>query len=202
MENKKKLGTGAIIGIIVLALLSIVALVCSILGSIQHFGYFVISPDLIAKVIMLIAIIYYALAGYKRPHGNLLRAIFILMSLTCLNGVIDTAQDMTSFEGNDLNLLLWNIGLDGFCVLLVAYIGGRLDKIKKNIIPLILITAAQAVKSFLCISIFNTFSADGGVSILVHLMYCFSTCILWLDIAFAYILRYKEHKEAGLEDKE
>ena len=202
METKKKLGTGASVGIVVLALLSVAALVCSIIGSIQHFGYLVVSPDLIAKVIMLIAIIYYALAGYKRPHGNLLRVIFLLLSLTYLNGVIDSAQDMTSFEGNDLNLLLYIIGLNGICVLLIAYVGGRLDKIKKNYFPLILITAAQVVKSLLCIPVFDTFSAYSGLSILVHLMYNFSTCILWLDIAFAYVLRYKAHTEAGLIDKE
>ena len=201
METKKKLSTGAVVGIVVLALLSVAALVCSIIGSIQFYGYMKITPGFVSRVIMLVATVYYALAGYKRPHGNLLRVIFLLLSLTYLNGVIDSAQDMTSFEGNDLNLLLYIIGLNGICVLLIAYVGGRLDKIKKNIIPLILITVAQVVKALLCIPVFDTFSAYSGLSILVHLMYNFSTCILWLDIAFAYILRYKEHKEAGLADK-
>ena len=195
MENKKKLGTGAIVGIIVLAVLSVAALVCSIIGPIKHYGYVDITPGFVAWVIMFAAIIYYTFAGYKRPHGNLLRAIYILMSLTCLNGVIDSAKYMNLFEGNELNMQLLIVGLDGICVLLIAYVGGRLDKIKKNYLPLILITAAQVVKSVLFISLY------GAWSDLVRFVWNFSTCILWLDIAFAYILRYREHKEAGLTDK-
>ncbi len=195
MEAKKKFSTGAIIGIIVLAALSVAALVCIIIGTIQYCEVFVVSPGFVAWVIMLASITYYTLAGYKRPHGNLLRAIFILMSLTCLNGVIDSAQMMPYFEGSDLSMQLLIIGLDGISVLLIAYVGGRLDKIKKNIIPLILITAAQFTKSVLFISLYVAWSN------LAYIVWDFSTCILWLDIAVAYILRYKEHKEAGLTDK-
>ncbi len=202
MENKKKLGMGTIIEIVVLAVLSVAALMCTIIGSIEHFGYLNITPGLITWVIMLIAIIYYALAGYKRPHGNLLRAIFILLSLTCLNCVIDSAICIPNFAGNAMNLQLMIIGLDGICVLLIAYIGGRLDKIKKNIIPMILITVAQIVKPVLFVSLYaDLLSACHGLIILVNVLWNFSICILWLDIAFAYILRYKEHKEAGLADK-
>ncbi len=196
MENKKKFSTGAIIGIIVLAVLNVAALVCSIIGSVQYFGYFDVTPGFVAWVIMFIAIVYYALAGYKRPHGNLLRAVFILMSLTCLNGVIDSAKYMALFEGSELDVQLLIVGLDGICVLLIAYIGGRLDKIKKNTIPLILITAAQLVKSVLFIPLYDAWTN------LVYLVWGFSTFILWIGIAFAYILRYKEHKEAGLADKD
>ena len=204
MENKKKLGTGAIIGIVVLAVLSVAALVCSIIGSIEHFGRLNTTEGFVTWVlmIMLAAIIYYALAGYKRPHGNRLRAIFILLSLTCLNCVIGSAIAIPNFTGNDMNLQLMIIGLDGICVLLIAYIGGRLDKIKKNIIPMILITAAQIVKPVLFVSLYaDLLSACHGLMILVNVMWNFSICVLWLDIAFAYILRYREHKEAGLTDK-
>ena len=200
MENKKKLGTGAVVGIVILAVLSVAALVCSIIGSIQYFGYFDVTPGFVAWVIMFAAIIYYAFAGYKRPHGNLLRAIYILMSLTCLNGVIDSAKYMNLFEGNELNMQLLIVGLDGICVLLIAYMSGRLDKIRKNTIPMILITAAQIVKSVIFIPLYDPFSEYGAAG-LVHIVWNFSTCILWLDIAFAYILRYREHKEAGLTDK-
>ena len=195
MENKKKLGTGAIVGIVVLALLSVAALACSVIGPIQRLDYLKITPGLIAKMVMLIAIIYYASVGYKRPHGNLLRVIFLLLSLTCLNGVVDSATCMPLFEGNDSSLQLLIIGFDGISVLLIAYVGGRLDKIKKNTFPLILITAAQIAKSVLFVSLHNAWQEP------VHIVWNFSTCILWLDIAFAYILRYKEHKEAGLADK-
>lgn len=202
MESKKKISTGAIVGIIVLAVLSVVALVCSIIGSKHYFGYLKLTPGFVAWVIMLVAIIYYAIAGYKRPHGNLLRVIFFLISITCLNGVIDSAKCVPLFEGNALNLELFIIGLDGISALMIAYIGGRLDKIKKNIIPLILITAAKLAKSVLFISLFiPLYSAWGWGTNLADYVWCFSTFVLWLDVAFAYILRYKEHKEAGLTDK-
>ena len=102
---------------------------------------------------------------------------------------------MSEFSGEYLNRQLLIMGLDGICVLLIAYVGGRLDKIRKNYLPLILITAAQLVKSVLFISLY------GAWSDIVRFVWNFSTCILWLDIAFAYILRYREHKEAGLADK-
>ena len=82
----------------------------------------------------------------------------------------------------------------GIAALLTAYTGGSLDKIKKNYTLLIIVTLALLVKSilyFLALPV-KSFSI---------LLWNFSTFVLWLDIAFAYILRYKEHKEAGLADK-
>ncbi len=201
MENKKKLGMGVIIEIIVLALLSIIGLTCIISGIKQYFGVFAVSPSFIAWVITLASIIYYALAGYKLPHGNLLRFIFLLLSLTCLNGVIDTAQLIPYHEVSDLNNLLLIIGFDGISVLLIAYVGGRLDKIKKNYLPIVLITIAQLGESIVSVFVYDSFTAFSGWSCFVQVVWSFTNCIIWFDIAFAYILRYKEHKEAGLTDK-
>lgn len=199
--ERRKLTTNKIIGIVVLAFLSILGLACIIIGTIQYVGFFVLSPGFIAWMIMFTAIVFYTFVGYKYPHGNLLRCIFLLLSLTCLNGILDSAQMMPYLEGNDINNLLFIIGLDGISVLLIAYVGGRLDKIKKNYFPLTLITVAQLVKSILFIVVYNSFTAFSGWSCFVQIVWNFSTCILWLDIMFAYILRYREHKEAGLEDK-
>ena len=193
--EKRKFTTSELIGIIVLAILSVAGIVCSIIGSIQRMGFLYITPGFVAKVIMFIAVAYYALIGFRKPHGNLLRAVFILMSLTCLNGVIDSSSCMRLYKGDEAKLQTVIIGLDGISILLIAYVGGRLDKIKKNIIPLVLITLAQLVKSILFITLHGSWLEP------MYIIWNFSTCILWFDIAFAYILRYKEHKEAGLLDK-
>ena len=73
MENKKKLSTGAIIGIVVLALLSVLGLVSEFIGTIQNYSTAALFLELIPFCVVFISVVYYTVIGYKKPHGNLLR---------------------------------------------------------------------------------------------------------------------------------
>lgn len=193
MESKKRFSL-----IIIAILLALAGIVCEILGSIQWMkwlGYSYVSPELIAYIIVCIATIYYVSVGYKKPHGNLLRLTFLLLALLCINGIIDIARSLYTVKDFHVTTQLIMIGLYGVSVLLISYVAGRLDKIKKNTVPLVIITAAQIAIPILCIFIYNNWSN------IVFIVYNFSTFLLWIDLMIAYIIRYIEHKEAGLVDK-
>ena len=187
MENKKKLGTGAIIGIIALAVLSVAELIVNIVCSIKLYDVTSILFELIPYIFLFVAITYYAIIGYKKPHGDLLRAVFLVFSFSCLGSIV---SQVTYAKASGLAPFVILLGVTA---LLTAYVGGRLDKIKKNYVPLVIVTIALPIKAILhC----RVYPVD-----LLFAAWNFSTFVLWLDIALAYILRYKEHKEAGLADK-
>ena len=104
-------------------------------------------------------------------------------------------MELSSAKDFYVSTQLFIIGLYGISVLLIAYVAGRFDKIKKNYLPLIIITAAQIAISVLFIFIYDNWDN------LVFIIWDSSTCLLWIDLMIAYILRYKEHNEAGLADK-
>ena len=189
MENKKKLGTGAIIGIIALAALSVAELTVNIVLTTKYYPVSSILFELIPYIFLFIAITYYAIIGYKKAHGDLLRVVFLVFSFSCLGTIVS----QVSYE--KLSGTVSFVILMGIAALLTAYMGGRLDKIKKNYTLLIIISLALLIKSILDYLAYPV----RNISLF---LWAFSTFILWFDIAFAYILRYKEHKEAGLADKE
>ena len=188
MENKKKLSTGALIGIVILAVLSVAGIIIDYVYTIRVYPVLSVLFELVPYTFLFIAIVYYAAAGYKKPHGDLLRAVFLLFSFSCFASVVSEV----AYEGS-VGTVSYVI-LMGIAALLTAYTGGRLYKIKKNYALLIIITLALLVKSIL------EFLTSPTGSFLI-LLWVSSTFVLWLDIAFAYLLRYKEHKEAGLADK-
>lgn len=197
MENKKKLGTGAIIGIVVLAVLSLLGLFAELFETITYSpqpSYIII--ELIPAVIIYIAAAYYAVCGYKKPHGDLLRYIFLLFALRCAASVVATLIGDISVVTIDVGTTLI-IGLRVLCIILVSYMSGRLDKIKKNVPLLIVSTVLLLAVSIVFLVHYLIEDYSGWICV----VWDFSTLILWLDLMFAYILRYKEHKEAGLTDK-
>ena len=188
MEKKRNLGTGAIVGIIVLAALSVAELIINYVYSIRVYPIAAMLFELVPYTFMFIAIAYYAAAGYKKPHGDLLRAVFLVFSFSCFGTIVS----QVAYEGS-VGTVSYVIFM-GIAALLTAYTGGRLDKIKKNYTLLIIISLALLIKSILDYLAYPV----RNISLF---LWAFSTFILWFDIAFAYILRYKEHKEAGLADK-
>ena len=198
--KKKKLGTGAIIGIVILVILSVASAFANIYSGLFTNPKF-ITPGAIAEIvtflILLIGVIYYAIRNYKVPHGNLLRWLFFLFSLNCL-GIM--AEEIVG--GYRFGLMEKNMGEVMLLVMLLAvsailatFISGRLDHLRGNIACIIVITIAQLVKSII---LQTQFGPNYDVLLI---MSNFSTFILWIDMAFAYIIRYKPHKEAGLTDK-
>ena len=177
------------------ALLVLLGVTCEILGNIQWMGRFTPTPEMVTYVLLSVAALYYVSVGYKKPHGNLLRYTFLLLSVACINGLIDTAVDLTLTPDFHVNAQLVILGLDGLSAVLIAYVAGRLDKVKKNCPALLLITAMQIAIAVLFVSIYENWGN------FVFLIWDFSTCFLWIDLMVAYLIRYREHKEAGLTDK-
>lgn len=196
MEKKKKLGTGALAGIVALAVLSVLGLVSEFIGTIQNYSTAELVLELIPFCIVFLSVAYYTVAGYKKPHGNLLRNMFLLYSFFCAGEMI--AMVFYANEHGYLNASfprsISMLILVALCAVLTAFVAGRLDKIKKNSFLLALITAALIAVSLL----------DLGKPPFPHPVYVlwsFVPVFVWLDLIVAYVLRYREHKEAGLADK-
>ena len=188
MEKKSN---GKTIALIVLGLLTAFGLVVEIINGIKYSAgsssgaYF----NLVTYCATSLLLMYYAVTGYKKPHGNLLKYLFLLFTLCCLGSIlsIDVEQSMYDIAYNYIR---------GIVVVMTAYVSGRLDRFKQNVILMSIIGVLMLASSIT--QILADAELGGGF---LGLFWCFTFFLLWVDLMFAYILRYKEHKEAGLADK-
>jgi len=170
-----KLGTKYKVGSILVAILSI-------LGFIVCIVRFTKGPiiSMITYIVMYIFIFIYAFWGYKKPHGNMLRNLFFVYAVSIAIGLISTVQ---------YGVALYGV-LDGICIALIAYVSGRLHKIKENRIIMI------CVFIILCGGYIHALTSMTleplGILVLI------SPVIMWIDLCTAYFLRFKQHKFAGL----
>ena len=83
-------------------------------------------------------------------------------------------------------------------IMLAVYMAGRLDRYTQNIIISAAILVCAGIVAYYLIDMI----ADFGMPLtFVNLCACVGGVTCWLAIAASYIIRYKEHKEAGLADK-
>ena len=75
-----------------------------------------------------------------------------------------------------------------------TFVAGRLDKIKKNAFILAVITVAQIAIALLILG-------APPFPEIMYVLWIFVPALIWVDLIVAYVLRYKERKEAGLVDK-
>ena len=186
MEKKSN---GKTISLIILGLLTAFGMFVEIISEIKYSAYYSSGAyfNLVTYCATSLLLMYYAVAGYKKPHGNLLKYLFLLFTLCCLGGIlsIDVEQSMYDIAYNYIR---------GIVVVITAYVSGRLDRYKQNVILMSIIGVLMLASSILQVI------PDPG-TVLLDWFWCFTFFLLWVDLMFAYILRYKEHKEAGLEDK-
>ena len=144
-------------------------------------------------ILMLSVVLVYAVYGYKKPHGNLLKITFLLYGLylvTCI--LIPNPQDEVIESREYLNTIA-NAGT-GIATVLAAYIGGRLDKIEKNK-PLMIVAGVVLLASVIVVQfVLSGFIFPRTVGTCVRLF-------VWIALCAAYVARYEEHKAAGLADK-
>ena len=128
MEAKKKLSTGAVFCIVVLAILSVLGLVAEFIGTIRYYSTAELVPELIPVTL---------------------------------------------------------------CAVITAFVAGKPNKITKNsfLLVLSLLHRLQSV------------CRTSGNRLFRSHVWDFVPLIMWLDLVFAYILRYREHKEAELTNK-
>ena len=182
MENKKKLGTGALVALIIIAVLNILWLVCQIIMFKGRLSF-----NIALSFLMFVAAAVYALFAYKKPHGNYMR--YLLLAYT-LFGSIMFVQLCKNQE------MYMNI-IDVVMIILMAYMAGRLDHYKQNIVFCGIIFAKTILVSVLLIIRMS----DLGRLNFTTFFGCIGSVTCWLAIAAGYIIRYKSHKEAGLADK-
>ena len=187
MQTKTNLSGGKKITLIVLGALTALGLLIELISAIRYRADYTYGSFLafIGYAVTSVLLLQYALAGYKVPHGNALRYLFLLFALVCLVGIVSVVGETTKADAG------YNT-LRGVVVILSAYVAGRLDHFKENVIIMSVIGVLMLISSIIISADFKGFF--GGIS-------CFTFFILWVDLMIAYILRYKEHKEAGLTDR-
>jgi len=192
---------------IIIALLLALALVFHVTQIIFARGYLPVIISEVTTIALCILILYYNFFGYKKPHGNLLKYIFLIFGFALIIS--------TFFNGGvELSGLIYTmIGT------IVVYMSGRLNKIEKNrklaVVVLILFTVLVIISVFRIDVSFET-AHNAAVEMpqmypsgkqemqpksLLSILGTFTTPLQWIALSLAYISRYKEHKEAGLLDK-
>lgn len=171
----RKLGIGAC------AVLTLMGLVSSLYGIIIR-KYIVCAAD----VAVFAMLVYYAVLGYRKPHGNLLRYAMLLYSaslLFYLNQII-----MMSGGKAQPSAVICILAM-----MTVVYVSGRLNKFEKNkyLMPLVFLFLGAVFAISIKRRVNPGFFSIAG-----------SLCpvIEWADICLAYFLRYREHRDAGLRE--
>jgi len=173
----------------------------------------------ICKMLVYLAIIYYALFAYKKPHGNHLRYIILVCAfLTLLETLVPSSSDKPNA------IFVVNYVINFLVAILVSFVSGRLDRNKENKTILIVVLGLIAVSTILAISIKPDFIGQGlgqvpeglatagpvpegpgpdgsPISSVAKTFSFFDMLIQYGLIMAAYLFRYSSHKEAGLMDK-
>ena len=141
--------------------------------------------DIVCLAVYLLTA-FYALIGHKKPHGNLLKYLFIIFALNLVFNVCFG------------NVAVDTIGMvNAACICLTAlilvYVSGRLHKIEQNRI-LLVAAGILLLATTLLPMIKDGFMING-------LLHACSSQIMILALGFAYTARFEEHKAAGLEEK-
>ena len=182
MDTFKNLKMSTKIGLVISVALCVLALVCEDICLISMFRTQPHTAVLVAlRIAVILGALFYVLDGYKKPHGNALRTTYFLFAGFLGSVAISAYNGVNSF-------------FSMFAAIIVAYIAGRLHKIEKNRILLMIAGAA-----LLAGQIFETVHANSTAPLTV--IRIFMPLFLFTALAFAYTARYEQHKAAGLEDK-
>lgn len=178
MQKQKNTLQTIIVALITLAGLaaSVFCLVWRLQNAIPAFSYVLIG-------IYYACIFFYAIVGYKRPHGNTIRYLLLILAFYVAASTIVT---------NERWGISWIIMAAGnFAAVLIGYMAGRLQKVKKNIIVVVLTTALLAVKSF--------WPVAGQNNDFVFVLDRTLPLLMWATVVLIYFFRYSAHKNAGAE---
>ena len=147
------------------------------------------------SVIAYIVAIVYALVGYKKPHGNMLRYTFLVFAIS-----LALYADKVQLSQVGTVALLIN----AVCTVPVAYMAGRLHKFNQNKALLYLVVVMLLIAGLIDFMFFtkNAVPGIGGFVFGVLKFSTFNKFILALALATAYASRFRMHKEAGLLDDE
>ena len=135
-----------------------------------------------------VLILLYSLWGYKKPHGNMLRYVtFAFGAFILLTFIFPGAEGPAA-------LIVIDTLCRGFAAILVTYVSGRLDKIRKNKPLMVLVGVLIMISTILRNHIFPVFNLMGFLSSL-------SFPISWAVLGNTYVAHYEQHKSAGLNEE-
>ena len=185
IEEKYGLKKNQAIALLIVLVLNVVWIICSTFAHIERFGGITLTH--IANIVMFAVTVYYVCYSYKKPHGNLMRYLILC------SAVFSAIRDIAS----DLNYPTYIAAATYLMIILKSYMAGRLDHYKQNVIISTVILACQCLMAYYLV---NVFTVSGRPLTFSFIMSAVGPVTLWLAIATSYIIRYKPHKEAGLED--
>ena len=132
-------------------------------------------------------LLYYGLIGYKKPHGNMVRYMMLILAIYVAASVITQINVWGAS---------WPVILSSsFAAMAITYMAGRLNKAKKNIFVAVLASLLLLVRCFWFLDQPDLSGADIALFVLDRCQPLF----MWLTIVLIYFFRYREHQEAGLE---
>ena len=178
------------VGLIVSIVLCVILLINSVTGIARNIngGRLIALIHAILSLIVALITIWYALIGYKQPHGNSLRFAYFVFSLTI---GLRAIADSTGSEQYGKGVLLL------IAALILAYISGRLNKIEKNKKLMVLVGIL-----FLADAIISIVGARKPSLTLFRIIGIIAPMGFLFAFGLTYIARYEQHKEAGLEEKQ
>ena len=128
-------------------------------------------------------VFYYGVHGYKKPHGNLVRYLMLILAVYIAYSITITVE---RWDISGIIFTASNLAAVG-----IAYMAGRLNKYKKNIVLAVIVTVLLLIKTFWPIeanlSVYTFFVLDRTMPL-----------FMWATVMFIYFFRYAEHREAGI----
>lgn len=124
----------------------------------------------------------YLFVGYKRPHGNMLRATFFIFAMSII------FQNEIEFIGGESVNIAANLAA-GMAALMIAYTAGRLDKLEKNT-TVLMAAGVLLLIHFLILLMGDDFILGKAVSRCTNM-------IVLAGLGAAYVARYEAHKASG-----
>ena len=186
LEEKFGIESKQAFALLAVIVLNVLWIVCNTYTHIQKFGG--LNAYQVVNIVMFAVAVFYACYGYKKPHGNLMRYLM----LCCV------VLDVILYINSRLTYPPYMIYVFYAITILKAYMAGRLDHYKQNVIISAIIFALQIIH--ICPNI-SRFVQENTMSF-VNFFRSIGPVTVWLAIAAGYIIRFKPHKEAGLADKE
>ena len=180
MENKKELKLGYKIALIICLVLVLANSVVEVIVM-TDVNLNIAFP--IIGLLSLLAALYYAFFGYKKPHGNLLKNVFFVHALLSAAFIVFVSKTFPQYI----------IAINLFRVVLIAFMAGRLNKFKQNIVIIAIVGMCSFIYGVCYLTI-----RDMSV---ITLFKGFSPFISWATLSITYLSRYEAHTEAGLADK-
>ena len=186
IENKKRLKKSQVIGLAICIVLMVLQIVSQII-SLTYVSSFRGAALPIVFLILIVGFGYYALLGYKKPHGNMLRYLFLLYVICSCYFMLKGIQAFPLY-----------VNAFGMAkIVVIAYVAGRLDKVNKNKYIL-----GALIILDICFDIYNIYTfARMGMLNFNTFVGSISSLLFTATVTLAYTIRYDLHKEAGLTDK-